>query len=35
MGNPEALNALGQALDDPDREVCIYAQRAIQKIQEC
>jgi HEAT repeat protein len=29
-----ALNALQQALDDPDRDVCIYTQRAIKSIQE-
>jgi HEAT repeat protein len=32
LGNADALNALQQALDDPDREVCIYAQRAIDAI---
>lgn len=34
LQNPAALNALQQALDDPDKDVCIYTQRAIQKIQE-
>jgi HEAT repeat protein len=33
LGSSNALNALQQALDDPDREVCIYAERAIKKIQ--
>ncbi len=32
LGNSAALNSLQQALDDPDREVVIYTQRAIQKI---
>jgi HEAT repeat protein len=34
LGNANALNALKQALDDPDRDVSIYAQRAIDKIQQ-
>lgn len=33
LASPEALPALQQALDDPDREVSIQAQRAISKIQ--
>jgi HEAT repeat protein len=33
LGDPTALNDLRQAVDDPDRDVCIYADRAIQKIQ--
>ncbi|MFB2891816.1 hypothetical protein ACE1CI_02615 [Aerosakkonemataceae cyanobacterium BLCC-F50] len=32
LGNSQALNALQQALDDPDKNVSIYSQRAIQKI---
>jgi HEAT repeat protein len=34
LKNPAALNALQQSLDDPDRDVCIFTQRAIQSIQE-
>ena len=33
LENTDALNALQQALDDPDRDVSIYAERAIKKIQ--
>jgi len=33
LKNPQALPALEQTLDDPDRDVAIYAQRAIQTIQ--
>jgi HEAT repeat protein len=33
LNNPVALTPLQQALDDPDRDVCIFAQRAIQSIQ--
>ena len=33
LQNPTALNALQQALDDPDKDVCIYTQRAIEQIQ--
>lgn len=33
LGSLDALNALQQALDDPDREVYIQTERAIQKIQ--
>jgi HEAT repeat protein len=32
LDNAQALNALQQALDDPDRDVSIYAERAIKKI---
>ena len=32
LAEPDAINPLQQALDDPDREVCIQVQRAIQKI---
>jgi HEAT repeat protein len=32
LSDPNALHVLKQALDDPDREVSIQAQRAIQKI---
>lgn len=32
LDNTQALNALQQALDDPDRDVSIYAERAIKKI---
>jgi HEAT repeat protein len=32
LENADALNALQQALDDPDRDVSIYAERAIKKI---
>jgi len=34
LNNPVALTPLQQALDDPDRDVCIFAQRAIQSIQD-
>jgi HEAT repeat protein len=34
LKNKAALNPLHQALDDPDRDVCIFSQRAIQTIQE-
>ncbi|MEL6222000.1 MAG: HEAT repeat domain-containing protein, partial [Cyanobacteria bacterium J06627_8] len=34
LGNPEVLPALQQTLDDPDRDVQIFSQRAIQKIQD-
>jgi HEAT repeat protein len=34
LKNQAALNPLQQALDDPDRDVCIFAKRAIQSIQE-
>ncbi|HEY9804920.1 MAG TPA: HEAT repeat domain-containing protein, partial [Candidatus Obscuribacterales bacterium] len=33
LAHPAGIHPLQQALDDPDRDVCIYAQRAIQKIQ--
>lgn len=33
FNSSDALNALHQALDDPDREVYIYVDRAIKKIQ--
>ncbi len=33
LNDPVALTPLQQALDDPDRDVCIFAQRAIQSIQ--
>ena len=33
LKNYQALPALEQTLDDPDRDVVIYAQRAIQTIQ--
>jgi HEAT repeat protein len=33
LGSPSVLNALQQTLDDPDVDVRIYAQRAIQKLQ--
>jgi len=33
LGQATALNALQQALDDPDREVSIQAERAIRNIQ--
>jgi HEAT repeat protein len=32
LENADALNALQQALDDPDRDVSIYAEKAIKKI---
>lgn len=34
LNNPVALTPLQQTLDDPDRDVCIFAQRAIQSIQD-
>ena len=34
LGDPSVLNALQQTLDDPDMDVRINSQRAIQKIQE-
>jgi HEAT repeat protein len=34
LKNQIALTPLQQALDDPDRDVCIFAKRAIQSIQE-
>ena len=34
IGNPDVLPALQQTLDDPDRDVQIFSQRAIQKIQD-
>ncbi len=34
LANPAALQALQQALDDPDREVSIRAERAIANIQQ-
>lgn len=34
LNNPLALTPLQQTLDDPDRDVCIFAQRAIQSIQD-
>ncbi|MCC5612231.1 HEAT repeat domain-containing protein [Nostoc sp. CHAB 5834] len=33
LAHPDVINPLQQALDDPDKEVSIQAQRAIQKIQ--
>jgi HEAT repeat protein len=33
LSNPAAMPALQQSLDDPDKEVTIFAQKAIQKIQ--
>jgi hypothetical protein len=34
LASPDALQALCQALDDPDREVSIRAERAISKIEQ-
>nr|WP_230966047.1 HEAT repeat domain-containing protein [Nostoc sp. NZL] len=33
LAHPDVINPLQQALDDPDKEVSIQAQRAIEKIQ--
>ena len=34
IGNPDVLNALQQTLDDPDADVRIFSQKAIDKIRE-